>query len=63
MILDTNAVSALADDQEVVLDAMGDVRTPSVPVPVIGEYELDIAMSRHRARYEAWLAAGAPARR
>ena len=56
MILDTNAVSALAEGAPAVLAALADVALPSLPVIVLGEFRFGAAQSRHRGRYEAWLA-------
>ncbi len=55
MILDTNALSALADGSLDVEQAAGDVPSLSLPVIVLGEYRFGIASSRHHARYEGWL--------
>jgi len=55
LILDTNAISALADGDAalgVLLESAGDL---AVPVIAIGEYQYGIGQSRHRAKYEAWL--------
>lgn len=56
MILDTNALSALADGERDFLQAVGRTRILSVPVVVIGEYLFGIRHSRHRQRYQEWLA-------
>ena len=56
MILDTNALSALADGKRDFLQAVGPTRILSVPVVVIGEYLFGIRHSRHRRRYQEWLA-------
>lgn len=54
MILDTNAVSALADGAV----AIERVLTPhpflAIPVIVVGEFRFGFLGSRHRSRYEAW---------
>ena len=55
MILDTNAVSALAEGSPAVLEALAGVERPSLPVIVLGEFRFGAAQSRHRARYESWL--------
>jgi tRNA(fMet)-specific endonuclease VapC len=55
VILDTNAVSALADGAPAVLEVLADVERLSLPVIVLGEFRFGAAQSRHRARYEAWL--------
>ena len=56
MILDTNALSALADGSTTFATAAADVDVLSLPVVVLGEFLYGIARSRHRVRYEAWLA-------
>ena len=56
MILDTNALSALADGSEELEDAAARVDVLSLPVIVLGEYRYGIARSRHRTRYITWLA-------
>ena len=55
MILDTNAVSALADGDTNLLHAASAVARFSLPVVVLGEFRFGIARSRHRARYAQWL--------
>lgn len=55
MILDTNAVSALAEGAEALpplLESAGEI---ALPVIVLGEYRFGISQSRHAARYERWL--------
>ena len=56
MILDTNALSAWAEGRAAVeapLRAAGRLVVPSV---VLGEYYFGIRQSRHRSRYENWIA-------
>ena len=56
MILDANALSAWAEGRAAVeapLRAAGRLVVPSV---VLGEYYFGIRQSRHRSRYENWLA-------
>ena len=55
MILDTNALSAFADGQAGVADALRRAARAALPVIVLGEFRYAIAASRHRAAYEAWL--------
>lgn len=55
MILDTNALSALADGDGAFATAAADVETFALPVIVLGEFRFGILRSRHRSRYEAWL--------
>lgn len=55
MILDTNAVSALAGGDPAFLKATTSVARFSLPVVVLGELRFGIARSRHRAKYDDWL--------
>jgi tRNA(fMet)-specific endonuclease VapC len=56
MILDTNALSAAADDDSRVVALLGRAEQMVLPVIVLGEYRHGIAQSRNRASYESWLA-------
>jgi tRNA(fMet)-specific endonuclease VapC len=56
MILDTNALSALADGEATLATALLGYRRVTIPVVALGEFRFDIAQSRRRADYEAWLA-------
>ena len=56
MILDTNALSAAADDDPAVVAILAGVEQVAIPVIVLGEYRHGIAESRNRASYESWLA-------
>ena len=55
MILDTNALSALADGDVGVENALRTSDEIAIPVVVIGEYRYGIRVSRHRSMYERWL--------
>jgi len=55
LILDTNALSAVADGEPSAVEHIGKAERVAVPVVVLGEYRLGIAQSRHRASYESWL--------
>ena len=55
MILDTSALSALADGDPALGSRLGEVPILSVPVIVIGEYLCGVSGSRHRTAYERWL--------
>ena len=55
MILDTNALSAAADDDPGVVAALSRAEQMALPVIVLGEYRHGIAQSRNRASYESWL--------
>jgi len=56
MILDTNALSAIADDDREVIAVLSHAEQMAIPVIVLGEYRYGIAQSRNRASYESWLA-------
>ena len=56
MILDTNGLSALADGDVTLEPILRQAASISLPVIVLGEYRYGIRQSRHRARYEQWLA-------
>jgi predicted nucleic acid-binding protein len=58
MILDTNALSAFADDVRGVVEQIGRAEELYVPTIVLGEYRFGIATSRRRRDYEAWIARG-----
>jgi tRNA(fMet)-specific endonuclease VapC len=55
LILDTNALSAIADGEASAVELVAGADRVAVPVIVLGEYRLGIAQSRHRASYESWL--------
>jgi len=55
LILDTNALSAVADGEASAVAHLGKAERVVVPVVVLGEYRFGIAQSRHRATYESWL--------
>lgn len=54
MILDTNAVSALADGESEMEAILQSVQELAIQVIVLGEYRYGIARSRYRSRYENW---------
>ena len=56
MILDTNALSAIAEGDAAALEAVGRAERVAIPVIVLGEYRFGIAQSRRRYEYERWLA-------
>jgi predicted nucleic acid-binding protein len=56
MILDTNALSAAADDDPAVIALLARADQVAIPVIVLGEYRYGIAQSRTRASHEKWLA-------
>lgn len=56
MILDTNALSALADGSAALEAVAARVERFSIPVITLGEFAYGILRSRHRGSYRAWLA-------
>ena len=56
MLVDTNALSAAADDEPAVVSILARADQMTIPVIVLGEYRYGIAQSKNRARYENWLA-------
>jgi len=56
MILDTNALSAAADDDPGAVAVLSRAEQIALPVIVLGEYRHGIVQSRNRASYEDWLA-------
>ena len=56
MILDTNALSAWAEGRAAVEAPLRSAERLVVPSVVLGEYYFGIRQSRHRNRYEEWLA-------
>ena len=57
MILDTNALSALADGDARIGKVLRQQTRACLPVIVLGEFRYGIAQSRHRVDYEEWLQA------
>ena len=55
MILDTNALSAAADDDPAIVAVLARADQIAIPVIALGEYRYGIAQSRHRASYANWL--------
>ncbi len=55
MILDTNALSAIADGESAITELIAKADRVALPVIVLGEYRVGIAQSRHQASYEGWL--------
>ena len=56
MILDTNALSAWAEGRAAVESPLRVADRLVVPSVVLGEFYFGIRQSRHRTRYEEWLA-------
>jgi tRNA(fMet)-specific endonuclease VapC len=55
VILDTNALSAFAEEEPGVMGILAAVERLALPVIVIGEYRYGIALSRLSTRYRRWL--------
>lgn len=55
MILDTNALSALAEGEAALESVIGKAAHIAIPVIVLGEYRYGISQSRYRKHYEQWL--------
>jgi tRNA(fMet)-specific endonuclease VapC len=55
LILDTNALSALADGNSAIELILNSADRLAVPVIVLGEFRYGIQQSRHRVQYEEWL--------
>ena len=55
LILDTNALSAAAEEHRTVIQILSTAQVVALPVIVIGEYRYGIVQSRHKARYRRWL--------
>ena len=55
MILDTNALSAVADNEPAAVRIFSQATSIELPVIVLGEYRFGIAHSRRRNEYEKWL--------
>ena len=60
MILDTNALSAWAQGNTGVEAPLRSAERLVVPSVVLGEYYFGIRQSRHRRRYQDWLARNLP---
>jgi predicted nucleic acid-binding protein len=55
VILDSNALSAIADDDAAVIRHLARAEQVAIPVIVLAEYRYGIAHSRNRAAYANWL--------
>jgi tRNA(fMet)-specific endonuclease VapC len=55
VILDTNALSAVADDEPAAVPLFSQAASIELPAIVLGEYRFGIAQSRRRKEYEKWL--------
>ena len=55
MILDTNALSAVAEGETGATQQVSRAGQIAIPVIVLGEYRFGIAQSQRRREYERWL--------
>jgi tRNA(fMet)-specific endonuclease VapC len=55
VIVDTNALSAIADERDRIRELLGTAKGIAVPVIAIGEYRSGIVRSRDFLRYRQWL--------
>jgi predicted nucleic acid-binding protein len=55
VILDTNALSAIADDDASAVRIFSTATSIELPVIALGEYRFGIAQSRRRGAYEKWV--------
>ena len=55
MILDTNALSAVAEGDSAIEPLLRQATDVAIPVIVLGEYRFGIAECQNRTRYERWL--------
>ena len=56
MILDTDALSAIADGEPEAVRIFSEAASIEPPVIVLGEYRFGIALSRRSGEYQRWLA-------
>jgi predicted nucleic acid-binding protein len=55
VILDTNALSAIAEAEPGAVAVFGQARSIAIPVIVLGEYLFGVSQSRRRIEYEQWI--------
>jgi tRNA(fMet)-specific endonuclease VapC len=55
VIVDTNALSAMAEAEPRVASEVGKAQLIAIPVIVLGEYLFGVAQSRRRIQYEQWI--------
>lgn len=55
MILDTNALSAIAAGEAGAAEKFDNAGVVAIPVVVLGEYRFGIAQSRRKSEHELWL--------
>jgi len=56
LILDTNALSAIAEGERKAVKEFTRADEVAIPVIVLGEYRFGVSQSRHKDEYERWLA-------
>jgi tRNA(fMet)-specific endonuclease VapC len=61
VILDTNALSAIAEANSGAVAKLAQAEVVAIPVLVLGEFWFGIAHSRYRAEYESWINGNLPA--
>jgi tRNA(fMet)-specific endonuclease VapC len=61
LIVDTNALSAIADDESGIRIVMERAHLTAIPVIVLGEYGFGIAQSVRRSQHQKWLRESLPA--
>lgn len=61
MIVDTNALSAIVDEQPGIHAALEQAAAVLIPVIVLGEYGFGIAQSTRRSQHQKWLRESLPA--
>jgi predicted nucleic acid-binding protein len=60
LILDTNALSSVAEGDAEIVKYLPNANRILIPVIVLGEYRFGIAQSRDKRHYERWLAGFLP---
>ena len=60
MIVDTNALSAIADGQPGIRAVLQKATLVAIPVIVLGEYIFGVSQSTHRSHYQKWLGENLP---
>jgi len=55
LIVDTNALSALADENLPIITILSQAADIDLPVVTLGEYRYGISQSRYKSRYSSWL--------
>jgi tRNA(fMet)-specific endonuclease VapC len=60
VIVDTNALSAIADEQPGIRAVLQKATLVAIPVIVLGEYIFGVSQSTHRSHYQKWLGENLP---